>query len=88
VADEFLGDEMARNIAEYRDRLAETPVELEVQDRPTVNVVQEASWVKLRVRYLVHPRRGQRTKNRLYEDKIAAFNEHPDRVKFPVSRNR
>jgi small-conductance mechanosensitive channel len=39
VADDFLGDEMARNIAEYRERLAETPVELEVQDRPTVNVV-------------------------------------------------
>jgi small-conductance mechanosensitive channel len=88
VADDFLGDEMARNIAEYRDRLAETPVELEVQDRPTVNVVQEASWVKLKVRYLVHPRRGQRAKNRLYEEILHEFNMYPDRVKFPVSRNR
>ena len=45
VADDFLGDEMQANIERYRERLAETPVELEVQDRPTVNVVQEASWV-------------------------------------------
>ena len=88
VADDYLGDEMERRIDDYRKRLSETPVELEVQDRPTVNVVQEESWVTLRLRYLVHPRRGQRTKNALYERVLAAFNEHPERVKFPVSRNR
>ncbi|WP_415383300.1 mechanosensitive ion channel family protein [Halosimplex sp. TS25] len=88
VADEVVGDEMERNIERYRERLAETPVELEVQSRPTVNVAQEASWVKLRVRYIVHPRRGQRTKNRIYERILAEFNDNPERVKFPVSRNR
>ncbi|MBX0294675.1 mechanosensitive ion channel family protein [Haloarcula nitratireducens] len=88
VADDYLGDEMAARIERYRERLAETPVELEVQDRPTVNVVQEESWVAFRLRYLVHPRRGQRVRNELYRRVLAAFNEHPDRVKFPVSRNR
>ena len=88
VADDYLGDEMARRIAQYRDQLAETPVELDVQERPTVNVVQEQSWVTLRLRYLVHPRRGQRTKNALYERILADFNEHPERVKFPIGRNR
>ncbi|WP_254271708.1 mechanosensitive ion channel family protein [Haloarcula marina] len=88
VADDYLGDEMANRIANYRDRLAETPVELEVQDRPTVNVVQEESWVEFRLRYLVHPRRGQRVKNELYKRILAAFNEDPERVRFPVSRNR
>lgn len=43
VADEILGDQMERNVARYREVLAETPVELEVQDRPTVNVAQEQS---------------------------------------------
>jgi small-conductance mechanosensitive channel len=88
VADDYLGDEMARRIERYRDQLAETPVELDVQERPTVNVVQEQSWVTLRLRYLVHPRRGQRTKNALYERVLADFNEHPERVKFPIGRNR
>ena len=88
VSDDFLGDEMADHIAEYRERLAETPVELEVADRPSVNVVQRESWVELRRRYLVHPRRGQRVRNTLYERILDAFNEHPDRVKFPVGRNR
>ncbi|QIO23537.1 mechanosensitive ion channel family protein [Haloarcula sp. JP-L23] len=88
VADDYLGDEMAARIGRYRERLDETPVELEVQDRPTVNVVQEESWVEFRLRYLAHPRRGQRVKNELYRRILAAFNEHPDRVKFPVSRNR
>ncbi|MFC6975634.1 mechanosensitive ion channel family protein [Halomicroarcula sp. GCM10025709] len=87
-ADEFLGDEMATRIQRYRERLAETPVELEVRDRPTVNVVQEQSWVELRLRYLVHPRRGQRVRNELYERIIGAFNDEPERVKFPVGRNR
>ncbi|MFB6074493.1 MAG: mechanosensitive ion channel family protein [Haloarculaceae archaeon] len=88
VADDLLGDEMAARIASYRERLAETPVELEVRDRPTVNVVQEESWVELRLRYLVHPKRGQRTRNELYERILAEFNAEPERVKFPVGRNR
>ena len=88
VADDLLGDEMAAHVAEYRERLAETPVELEVADRPSVNVVQRESWVELRLRYLVHPRRGQRVRNELYERVLAAFNDEPERVQFPVGRNR
>ncbi|MFB6268116.1 MAG: mechanosensitive ion channel family protein [Halodesulfurarchaeum sp.] len=88
VADERIGEEMAERIAEYRRRLAETPVELEVRDRPTVNVVQTESWVELRLRYLVSPKRGQRVRNELYRAILERFNEHPDRVKFPVGRNR
>ncbi|WP_335999269.1 mechanosensitive ion channel family protein [Halorientalis halophila] len=88
VADDLLGDQMAARINTYRERLDETPVELEVQDRPSVNLVQQESWVELRLRYLVDPRKGQRTKNRLYERILAEFNEHPDRIAFPVSRNR
>jgi small-conductance mechanosensitive channel len=88
VADDFIGDEMAAHIREYRQRLSETPVELEVQERPTVNIAQKESWVELKLRYLVHPRRGQRVRNELYERVLSRFNENPDRVKFPVSRNR
>jgi small-conductance mechanosensitive channel len=88
VTDDYLGDEMAVRIATYRERLAETAVDLEVRDRPTVNVRQRESWVELRVRYLVHPRRGTRVRNTLYERILAELNEHPDRVQFPVGRNR
>jgi small-conductance mechanosensitive channel len=88
VADAYLGDEMAHQVENYRERLAETPVELDVNDRPTVNVAQQESWVDLRLRYLVHPRRGTQTRNALYERILDRFNEHPDRVRFPVSRNR
>lgn len=88
AATEHLGEEMPRQVVEYRERLAETPVELDVNEKPTVNIAQQDSWVELRLRYLVHPRRGTRTRNALYEDVLARFNEHPDRVKFPVSRNR
>jgi small-conductance mechanosensitive channel len=88
VANDRLGEEMARGVEAYRSRLAETPVELDVNTEPTVNVVQSESWVELRLRYLVHPRRGTRTRNALYEEILTRFNEHPDRVRFPVSRNR
>ena len=69
IADDLVGDEMARQIARYREQLSETPVELRL-------------W------YLARPRRGQRVKNELYRRVLAAFNEHPDRVKFPIGRNR
>ncbi|MFC6938600.1 mechanosensitive ion channel family protein [Salinirubellus sp. GCM10025818] len=88
VADDYLGDEMAARIATYRERLSETPVDLEVRDRPAVNVQQRESWVELRLRYLTHPRRGTRIRNELYERILAELNEHPDRVQFPVGRNR
>nr|WP_233739812.1 mechanosensitive ion channel domain-containing protein [Halovenus carboxidivorans] len=87
-ADDYLGDEMEQAIEQYRKNLAQTPVELEVRERPTVNVTQKESWVELRLRYLVHPRRGQRVRNELYERILARMNEHPQRVAFPVSRNR
>jgi small-conductance mechanosensitive channel len=88
VAEEYLGERMRREIATYRDRLAETAVELEVQDGPTVNVIQTESWVELRLRYLVHPRRGARVRNELYERILERFAEAPERVQFPVGRNR
>jgi hypothetical protein len=47
-----------------------------------------SSWVELTVRYLVHPERGQQTKNELYEPILAEFNAAPEQVKFPVSSNR
>jgi small-conductance mechanosensitive channel len=87
-ADDLLGEQMADLVDEYRTRLAETPVELDVNERPTVNVHQRESWVDLRLRYLVHARRGQRTKNELYRRILAQFNDNPERVKFPVGRNR
>ncbi len=88
AADEIIGDEMERKITRYRELLAETPVELEVRDGPSVNISQGESWVELRVRYLVHPRRGQVIKNQLYGRVLERFNEHPDRISFPVSRSR
>ena len=87
-AEQLLGDEMRRRIGEYRERLDETPVELEVRDGPSVNVRQEESWVDLRLRYLVHPKRGTQVRNELYDRVLESLNEHPDRVRFPVSRNR
>ena len=87
-ADDYLGETMSNRIADYRTRLAETPVELEVRDRSSVNVFQNESWVELRLRYLVHPRQGSRVRNELYERILARMNEHPDRVAFPMTRSR
>jgi len=58
-------------------RLAETPVELDVHDRPRVNVVQKESWVELRVRSLGHPRHGTRARNALYRDILGRFDDAP-----------
>jgi small-conductance mechanosensitive channel len=88
VAEDYLGDEMSRGVAEYTDALARTPVELDVQDHPSVNVRQQESWVELRLRYTVNPRRGARVRNELSKRVLVDLNEHPERVKFPVGRNR
>jgi hypothetical protein len=81
---------MAERIAAYRDLQAETPVDTEVADRPTVNVrtVPEDAWVELRVRYLVDPKRSQQVRNTLFERILEALNDESDRVQFPVGRSR
>jgi small-conductance mechanosensitive channel len=87
-ADAVVGDEMAARVADFRERLSATPVELEVGDRPSVNVSQGESWVELRLRYVVHPRRGTPVRNELYERILGRFNDQPTVTSFPVSRNR
>jgi small-conductance mechanosensitive channel len=87
-AGDVIGTTMRENVRRYREQLAETPVELDVNEAPTVNVHQKESWIELRLRYLVDPRRQQATRNELYEGILARLNEHPDRVSFPVGRFR
>jgi hypothetical protein len=53
-----------------------------------VNIRQGESWVDLRLRYLVDPKRAQRTRNELFQRILPALNEEPERVKFPVGRSR
>lgn len=88
IGDDYVGDEMEANLERYRQILGRTPVELEVRARPTVNLSQRDSWIELRLRYLVHPKRGQRIRNELYQRILDALNDHPERVKFPIGRNR
>lgn len=88
VADDLVGDEMAARVDTYRDELAETPVSLDLADRPTVNVNQAESWVELRVRVLTEPDRIQLTENEVLEGVLDAFGEHPDRISYPVGRFR
>ena len=87
-ATDLLGGEMRGAMAEYREHLDRTAVDLHVREEPTVNVVQQESWVELRLRFLARSRQVTRNRNALYERILARFNEEPDRVKFPVSRNR
>ncbi|WP_323676384.1 mechanosensitive ion channel family protein [Halorubellus sp. PRR65] len=88
VVDDYLGEEMERRVDRYRDSLAETPVELAVESRPSVNVEQAESWVELHVRYLVDPKAMQATENEVLVRVLDAFAEHPDRVGYPVGRFR
>lgn len=88
VADDYLGDEMAARVERYRERIAASPVSLEVQARPSVNVHQSESWVELRVRFLAKPRGVQKTRNELYARILDAYTETPDRVSYPVGRPR
>jgi small-conductance mechanosensitive channel len=88
VADDYLGDEMAARVERYRDQIALSPVSLEVQARPSVNVAQAESWVELRVRFLAKPRGVQATRNELYARILDRYHESPDRVGYPVGRPR
>ena len=85
VAEREVGEEMMKQVAVFREILAQTPVnQLEVQERPVVLFrVSENTWLEAIVRYLVHPKEAGRVKSRLIQELLAKLNAEPDRVLFP-----
>ncbi|KAB1188304.1 MULTISPECIES: mechanosensitive ion channel family protein [Haloferax] len=88
VAEDEFGDEIRAAMERYQSRLDQSPLELNVPSGASVNIAQEESWVVFKLRVLVPPTAAQRARNRLYERILTRLAEHPDRVSFPVSRNR
>ena len=85
VAEKEVGEEMMKQVAVFREILAQTPVnQLEVQERPVVLFrVSENTWLEAILRYLVHPKEAGRVKTRLIKELLDRLNAEPDRVMFP-----
>jgi small-conductance mechanosensitive channel len=90
IVEQDLGEDMIKRVEQYRQLLAQTPVdELEVRERPRVIFrVSDNSWLEAIVRYLVAPREAGSVKTRLIKKLLAALNEAPDKVLFPKGANR
>ena len=90
VAEQEVGEEMMKQVAVFREILAQTPVnQLEVHERPVVMFrVSENTWLEAIVRYLVHPKEAGRVKSRLIEELLKRLNAEPERVLFPKSAAR
>ena len=85
VTEQEVGEAMMKQVAVFREILAQTPVNhLEVQERPVVLFrVNDNTWVEAIVRYLVHPKEAGRVKSRLIVELLKRLNAEPDRVLFP-----
>lgn len=85
VAEQEVGEAMMKQVAVFREILAQTPVNhLEVQERPVVLFrVSDNRWLEAIVRYLVHPKEAGRVKSRLILELLNRLNAEPDRVLFP-----
>src|SRR4026209_603669 len=85
VAEQEVGEEMMKQVAVFREILAQTPVNhLEVQERPVVLFrVSDNTWLEAILRYLVHPKEAGRVKSRLIVELLNRLNAEPERVLFP-----
>ena len=90
VAELEVGEEMMKQVAVFREILAQTPVnQLEVQERPVVLFrVSDNTWVEAIVRYLVQPKEAGRVKSRLILELLERLNAEPDKVLFPKDSSR
>ena len=90
VAEQEVGEEMMKQVAVFREILAQTPVnQLEVQERPVVLFrASDNTWIDAIVRYLVHPKEAGRVKSRLILELLERLNAAPDRVLFPRDSSR
>ena len=90
VAEQEVGEEMMKQVAVFREILAQTPVnQLEVQERPVVLFrINDNTWLEAIVRYLVQPKEAGRVKTRLIKQLLDRLNAEPDRVLFPKDSSR
>ncbi len=90
VANEHVGEAMAKRVATYRQLLAETPVdELTVNEHPNVQFrTSENTWIVVILRYLVEPKEAGRVKTSILKTALERLNAQPDRVMFPKSNAR
>jgi len=90
VAEQEVGEEMMKQVAVFREILANTPVnQLEVQERPAVLFrTSDNTWLEAIVRYLVSPKEAGRVKSRLIKELLDRLNAEPDRVLFPKDSKR
>ena len=90
VAEREVGEEMMKQVAVFREILAQTPVnQLEVQERPVVLFrVSDNTWIEAILRYLVSPKEAGRVKSRLILELLDRLNAAPDRVLFPKDSSR
>ena len=90
VAEQEVGEEMMKQVAVFREILANTPVnQLEVQERPAVLFrASDNTWLEAIVRYLVSPKEAGRVKSRLIKELLDRLNAEPDRVLFPKDSKR
>lgn len=90
IAEEECGEAMMERVEQYRELLAQTPVnEVEVHKHPRVIFrVSENTWLEAILRYLVAPREAGSVKTRLVKKLLPALNAAPDKVLFPAGANR
>lgn len=90
VANEQVGEDMAKRVATYRQLLAETPVdELTVREHPTVAFrPSDNTWMVVILRYLTVPKEAGRVKTIIVQKVLERLNQSPERVLFPKSNLR
>ncbi|MES2404594.1 MAG: mechanosensitive ion channel domain-containing protein [Pseudomonadota bacterium] len=90
AAEEEVGERMRMEIRNYRELLAQTPVdEVEVHERPSVHFrVNQNTWLDATVRYLVDPKEAGAVKSRLIVKMLKRLNAGSERVKFPKGDSR
>lgn len=90
VAEEEVGQHMAKQVHLFRELLAHTPVDqLEVREHPAVFFRTNANtWLDATVRYLVNPKEAGRVKSRLIKRLLEELMAEPERVLFPKSNAR
>jgi small-conductance mechanosensitive channel len=90
VVTEDMGELMMQRVGQFRELLAQTPVdELNVRERPAVTFrVSDNTWLEAIVRYVVNPKESGRVRARLLPKLLARLNAEPERVMFPKSNMR
>ena len=90
--EKIIRDRLKDKLETIREKYEKAVKTYHIKDEPFIdvnfNLIPSGSWIEFRVTFPIDPKEQYIVMTEITEDILKMFNEHPDKVRFPMGRSR